>query len=143
MEVRDTLVHLLPKTIALHLDACHLDDAHTQITLMISSTQVEVRCPACDVPARHLHSHYTRTRADLPWSGYRVTWRLRVRKFFCRNATCPRRIFTERLPGVASPWVRQTLRLTARLLAIGLALGGAAGVQLSRQLGGSVAIFCE
>jgi transposase len=135
MEVRDTLAHLLPKTIALHLDACHLDDAHTQIALMISSTQVEVRCPACDVPARHLHSHYTRTLADLPWSGYRVTWRLRVRKFFCRNATCPRRIFTERLPGVASPWARRTMRLTARLLAIGLALGGVAGVRLSRQLG--------
>src|ERR671925_1992990 len=111
MEVRDTLAHLLPKTIALHLDACHLDDAHTQMTLMISSTQVEVRCPACDAPARHLHSHCTRTLADLPWSGYRVTWRLRVRKFFCRNVTCPRRIFTERLPGVASPWARRTLRL--------------------------------
>jgi len=63
MEVRDTLAHLLPKTIALRFEACHLDDAPTQITLiisstlMISSTQVEVRCPACEVPARHLHSH--------------------------------------------------------------------------------------
>jgi hypothetical protein len=57
MEVRDTLAHLLPKTIALRLEACHLDDAPTQITLTISSTQMEVRCPACDVPAWHLHSH--------------------------------------------------------------------------------------
>jgi hypothetical protein len=57
MEVRDTLAHLLPKTIALRLEACHLDDALTQTTLMISSTQVEVRCPVCDVPARHLYSH--------------------------------------------------------------------------------------
>jgi transposase len=102
---------------------------------MVSSTQAGVRCPACDVQARHIHSHYTRTLADLPWSGYRVTWRLRVRKLFCRNAICPQRIFTERLPGLAAPWARRTWRLTTHRLAIGLALGGAAGVRLSRQLG--------
>ena len=36
MEVRDTLGRLLPKTIAFHLEAYHLDDAHAQITLLIS-----------------------------------------------------------------------------------------------------------
>jgi transposase len=45
------------------------------------------------------------------------------------------RIFTERLPGVAAPWARRTVRLMARLLAIGLALGGAAGARLSQSLG--------
>jgi transposase len=73
--------------------------------------------------------------ADLPWSGYRVTWQLRVRKLFCHNRRCPRRIFTERLPGLAAPWARRTLRLTARLLAMGLALGGVAGVRLSQHFG--------
>ena len=97
--------------------------------------QAAPRCPGCNAPARHVHSRYTRTLADLPWSGDRVTWQLRVRKFFCRKATCSRRIFTERLPGVAYPWARRTLRLAARLLAIGLALGGAAGVRLSRHFG--------
>jgi transposase len=125
----------LPKTVALQLDACRLDEAHTHITLFVSSTQAEARCPACNVPARHVHSRYTRTLADLPWSGSRVTWRLRVRKLFCRNRQCPRRIFTERLPGLVAPWARRTLRLTERLLAIGLALGGAAGVRLSQSLG--------
>jgi transposase len=48
---------------------------------------------------------------------------------------CPRHIFTERLPGIATPWARRTLRLATRLLAIGLALGGAAGVRLSRHVG--------
>jgi transposase len=79
-----------------------------------------------------VHSRYTRTLADLPWSGYGITWRLHVRKFFCRHPTCPRHIFTERLPGLAAPWARRTLRLTARLLAMGLALGGAAGVRRSQ-----------
>ncbi len=129
------LAHVLPKTTPLHLEAWSSDEPQARITLLISSTQAAPRCPGCDAPARHVHSRYTRTLADLPWSGYQVTWQLRVRKFFCRKATCSRRIFTERLPGVARPWARRTLRLTARLLAIGLALGGAAGVRLSRHFG--------
>ena len=114
----------MPNTIPLHLDAWHLDDARMQITLLISSRQPAPCCPRCNVPARYVHSSYTRTLADLPWSGYGITWQLRVRKLFCRHAMCPRRIFTERLPGIATPWARRTLWLMARLLAIGLALGG-------------------
>jgi transposase len=125
----------LPKTVPLHLEAWSIDEPQAQIVLLISSLQANARCPGCGAPARHVHSHYTRTLADLPWSGYGITWRLRVRKFFCRHPTCPRRIFTERLPGLAAPWARRTLRLTARLLALGLALGGAAGVRLSRSFG--------
>jgi transposase len=58
---------------------------------------------------------------------------LRVRKWFCRNRACRRRIFTERLPTVAAPWARRTLRLAQRLGALGVALGGTAGVQLGHQ----------
>jgi transposase len=125
----------LPKATPLQLDTWEIDEAHAQITLLISSAQTAARCPACNIPARYVHSHYTRTLADLPWGGYGITWQLRVRKFFCRRPTCPRRLFTERLPGVVVPWARRTLRLMAHLLAIGLALGGAAGVRLSRALG--------
>ena len=55
---------------------------------------------------------------------------LRVRKWFCGNRACRRRIFTERLPTVAAPWARRTLRLAQRLVALGMALGGMAGVRL-------------
>jgi transposase len=134
-EVQATFADILPSTVPLHLDTWHLDHTHAQITLLVSSTQAAARCPGCHAPARHVHSRYTRTLADLPWSDYQVTWRLRVRKLFCHNRTCPRRIFTERLPGLVAPWARRTRRLAARLLAIGLALGGAAGSQLSRSLG--------
>lgn len=64
-----------------------------------------------------------------------MTLFLRVRKFFCVNAKCKRRIFTERLPEVAVPWSRRTSRLAERLIAIGIALGGAAGARLSHRLG--------
>jgi transposase len=59
-----------------------------------------------------------------------VCLQLRVRKWFCCNRACPRRIFTERLPTVAAPWARRTLRLAQRLVALGVALGGKAGVRL-------------
>jgi hypothetical protein len=62
-----------------------------------------------------------------------------VRKFFCINTGCKRRIFTERLTNVTAPWARRTLRLAQQLSAIALANGGAAGVRLSEQLGIKVA----
>jgi transposase len=105
------------------------------MTLHVTSTQEGVPCPVCAVFTARVHSRYTRTLADLPWGVARVRWQLRVRKFVCTNAQCPRRIFTERLPEVVAPWARRTRRLVAWLLAIGLALGGAAGVRLSRRLG--------
>jgi transposase len=125
----------LPKTTPLRLDTWSLNELQAQITLFVSSTQAAARCPACHTPARHIHSRYTRTLADLPWSGYAITWQLRVRKLFCANTKCPRHIFTERLPGLVAPWARRTRRLAARLLAMGLALGGAAGARLSQSFG--------
>jgi transposase len=121
---------LLPDTTRLRLEACHVDDATAQITLRVRSRQTSVPCPLCATPSRRIHSDYERTLADLPWAQYRVCLQLRVRKWFCRNRACPRRIFTERLPTVAAPWARRTLRLAQRLVALGVALGGKAGVRL-------------
>jgi transposase len=121
---------LLPDATTLRLEACAVDDTTAQITLRVRSTQTSAPCPLCATPTRRLHSDYERTLADLPWAQYRVCLQLRVRKWFCRNRACPRRIFTERLPTVAAPWARRTLRLAQRLLALGRALGGKAGVQL-------------
>src|SRR5919198_4603045 len=121
---------LLPDATVLRLEACEMDDTTAQITLRVRSTQTHAPCPLCATPARRLHSDYGRTLADLPWAQYRVSLQLRVRKWFCRNRACQRRIFTERLPTVAVPWARRTLRLAQRLVALGVALGGKAGVRL-------------
>ena len=134
-QTSDVLACLLPETTALCLAACHVDHTAAQITLLVRSTQTSVPCPLCATPARRIHSRYTRTLADLPWAEYRVRMQLRVRKWFCPNRHCRRRIFTERLSTVAAPWARRTLRLTQRLVALGVALGGKAGVRLSRQWG--------
>jgi transposase len=123
---------LLPDATTLHLEGCEVDEAAVQITLHVRSTQTSAPCPLCATPARRIHSDYGRTLADLPWAQYRVCLQLRVRKWFCRNRACHRRIFTERLPTVAAPWARRTLRLAQRLIALGLALGGMAGMQLGQ-----------
>jgi transposase len=129
------LARLLPDATLLRLEACALDDATSQITLAVRSTQASAPCPVCTTPASCIHSHYERTLADLPWAHYRVRLQLRVRKWFCRNRSCRRRIFTERLPTVAAPWARRTLRLAQRLVALGVALGGTAGVRLGHTWG--------
>jgi hypothetical protein len=72
--------------------------------------------------------------ADLPWGDHAVVLRLRARRLFCDDTRCERRIFAERLPGVAAPSARRTARLAGRLTAIGRALGGSAGARLSREL---------
>ena len=120
---------MLPDATALRLEACDVDDTTAQITLRVQSTQTNAPCPLCATPARRIHSDYERTLADLPWAQYRVCLQLRVRKWFCRNRACHRRLFTERLPTVAAPWARRTLRLAQRLVALGIALGGTAGVR--------------
>jgi transposase len=122
---------LLPDATLLRLEACDVDDATAQITLRVRSTQTSVPCPGCATPAHRIHSRYSRILADLPWAAYRVRLQLRVRKWFCGNRRCGRRIFTERLPTIAAPWARRTLRLAQRLAALGMALGGTAGVRLS------------
>jgi transposase len=127
------LARLLPDAALLHLEACAVDDATSQIPLAVCSTQATVPCPLCTTPARRIHRHYERTLADLPGAPDRVRLPLRVRKWLCRHRHCPRRIFTERLPTVAAPWARRTLRLAQRLVALGVALGGTAGGQLGHQ----------
>jgi transposase len=117
----------------LRLDACDVDTLAAQITLRVRSTQTAAPCPLCTTPAHRIHSHYERPLADLPWAAYQVRLQLRVRKWFCRNRHCPRRIFTERLPTVVTPWARRTLRLAQRLVALAVALGGTAGVHLGHQ----------
>jgi transposase len=129
------LSHLLPDRTHVRLATWKLDSVQSAITITLQARRITARCPLCGRRSKRLHSRYERTLADLPWSAYAVTIRLRVRRLFCRNTRCARRIFAERLPGVALPWARRTRRLEARLAAVGVALGGAAGVRLGRRLG--------
>ena len=134
----ELLYHLLPDKTNLQLEAWNLNEVQASIKLILSSMPAIVKCPVCNKQTHRIHSRYERTLTDLPWADYNITLQLRVRKFFCINPLCKRRIFTERLASVTAPWARRTLRLAQRLTDIGLALGGAAGERLSQNLGFSV-----
>jgi transposase len=129
---------VFPAAPPLHLDAWQMDDAAKRLTLHVTSTRALVDCPVCRVPTQRIHSRYVRTVADLPWGSWRVMLHLHVRKFFCANGCCPRRIFTERLAPLVAPWARRTQRLAYWLAHIAVALGGTAGARLSRRLGLSI-----
>ncbi|BAY41290.1 transposase (plasmid) [Nostoc sp. NIES-2111] len=129
------LSYLLPDSANLKLENCVLNEIKTQINVIVSAITRVVNCPVCNQPTHKIHSRYERKLADLPWADYSITLQLRVRKFFCLNKLCKRRIFAERLTNVTAPWARRTLRLAQRLSVIGLANGGAAGERLLQQWG--------
>ena len=105
------------------------------ITLRAVADAPGARCPLCGEPADRVHSRATRTLADLPWAGIAVRLQVRVRKFFCDNPACPRRIFRERLAGITRVSARRTDRQRDALLAIAHALGGEAGSRTATKLG--------
>ena len=130
--------NLLPNRSQLRLKDWFFAPTEQRLTLKVISVQPEACCSACHAATHRIHSRYQRTLQDLPCSSYAVTLVLQVRKFFCINPTCERRIFTEQLPEVTARWARRTCRLAQHLVTIGLALGGAAGARLSQRIGYSI-----
>jgi transposase len=105
------------------------------ITVVANTSVSTARCPTCEKRSGRVHSRYTRTLTDLPWQGVPVTVCLRVRRFFCDESSCNRRIFAERLPGLAERYARRTERLEDWFRHVSFALGGEAGSRLLRDLG--------
>ncbi len=118
---------------SLHVDA--LEVADVGIAIRVRSEATEARCPRCGENADRVHSRATRALADLPWAGVVVRLQVRVRKFFCENPACLRRIFRERLAGIAQVSARRTERQRAALLDLAVALGGEAGARLAAKRG--------
>jgi len=105
------------------------------VTIVVEMITPAAACPICGRPSMRVHSRYARTLADLPWQGRIVHWCLQARKFFCDTLACPRRIFTERLAGIAEVYGRKTARLDEALTCIAFACGGESGTRLARRLG--------
>jgi transposase len=127
------LTKVFPQLKHFHLDDIDIMDG----TMSISGTaqMASARCPLCGRRSRSVHSWYSRTVSDLPVARIVVVLRLRVRRFFCCVPSCPRRIFTERLPALVAPHGRWSQGLRAVVQQIGFALGGEAGARLARVLG--------
>ena len=59
---------------------------------------------------------------------------VRVRRFLCRNPTCPRRTFCQRQLEFLAPRARRTRRLAQAQTSVAVAMGGEAGARLLARL---------
>src|SRR5579863_1703388 len=122
---------LLPNPGILLLDSIERDK--DRFRLMVHVEQ-EPKCPVCGETSRNRHSSYSRRLQDFPWQGVSVQLSATVGRFRCSNRACPRKIFCERLPGVAQVFARQTVRTAELVRLIGYVAGGLPGQRLLERL---------
>ncbi|MFL5701305.1 MAG: ISL3 family transposase, partial [Ktedonobacteraceae bacterium] len=106
-----------------------------QVIVSVRSTTSFARCPLCATASESTHSQYRRSVADLPEAGQLVILKLTVRRFFCRNTLCARRIFSERLSDLVQPWAQMTNRLREALRVLSFATCAEVGSRLAPHLG--------
>ena len=124
---------LLPLPEGMKID--QIQASENEVSITVIATYPTSCCPLCRRPSCSVHSRYRRTVRDAPCSGRCVQLVLCVRKFFCRNPLCERKIFAERLPNLVCPWAKITIRYCQQLTSIGLATCGKAGSRLATRLG--------
>src|SRR6266567_3437127 len=112
-----------------------IDPSANELVMRVACDFPSMPCPECQQPSARIHSRYQRFVADLPCAGRHVLLMLTVRKFVCSSPTCPRKIFTERLPGLVASYGRMTRRLIALLQALGLGAGGQLGTRQADRSG--------
>jgi transposase len=105
------------------------------ITLECERTTPTASCPACQTTTRHIHSRYRRVIGDLPINGKTVLLLLHVRKFYCKEPACPRRVEASRLPQLTSPHGQSTTGLRLFLATLGREAGGAGGARIAAEMG--------
>ena len=123
---------LLPTTVNLSIEQVVVEDT---LSVTLRSELFTAACPSCGQTSKRVHSRYQRHPDDLPISGRSVRLFIEVRRFFCGNASCPRKTFAEQLPTFVRPHAQRTVRLQVTLQQLGLALGGEAGAQLGKHMG--------
>jgi len=120
--------------LASSMEIDQLQITETGLIVEVASTCPQSCCPVCSQPSSHVHSYYHRTLKDAPCVGRQLQLELFVRKFYCRNPDCSRKVFTERLKPLAESWARMTTRLREQITSIGLATCGKGGVRLGDRL---------
>lgn len=107
----------------------------TGVTFVLESTADETVCPTCHGSSNRVHSRYQRTLVDLPILQTPVTLQLRTRRFFCTQAACPRRTFSEQVPGLLATYARRTTRLSAEQRRLSLEIGAEPGARVAKRQG--------
>src|SRR5437660_5819770 len=115
------------------LEMTAVSETAEEVLVCVTSHRSSSPCPQCSTPSSAIHSSYRRHPRDLPSIGRPIRLLFTVRKFFCRNPDCCRKVFTERLPDFLAASSRLTKRLRTAVQEIGFATGGKGGERRSRQ----------
>ena len=124
-------------TIPFSIPGCRLDLVEATASGLLISAHPTARsacCPQCGKRSRRIHGSYVRSPVDLPVSDRAVRLHLRVRRFRCGHAACPRKTFAASLPDLVAPHARRTDRLAAAQVHVGLAVGAEPGARLLGRL---------
>jgi transposase len=116
------------------LEITSVSETPVEVFVHVTSYRSSSPCPRCSMPSSAIHSSYRRHPKDLPCVGRPIRLLFTVRKFFCRNPTCSRKVFTERLPDFIEASSRLTKRLRTAIQDIGFATGGKGGEHLGDKL---------
>ncbi|HLZ57584.1 MAG TPA: ISL3 family transposase [Ktedonosporobacter sp.] len=117
------------------LEITSISEAPDELLVRVTSNCSHSLCPLCGTPSEAIHSYYRRKPLDLPCTGRSIRLLLTVKKFFCRVAGCPRKVFTERIPELLQPSSRLTIRLRTAIQEVGFASCGKGGEHLCSKLG--------
>lgn len=117
------------------LEMTSVSETPQEVLVRVTSHRDCSNCPLCSTPSFAIHSYYRRKPLDLPCAGRPIRLLLTVKKFFCRIATCPRKIFVERLADLIAVSSRLTMRLRTAVQEIGFASCGKGGEHLAWKLG--------
>ncbi|MFJ6636698.1 transposase family protein [Streptomyces sp. NPDC091376] len=72
----------------------------TVVRVEAQTTASGAACPGCGCWSGRIHGSYLRFPRDLPTAGKLVVVDLRVRRFLCVEAPCPRKTFVEQVPAL-------------------------------------------
>ncbi|MEU4864265.1 ISL3 family transposase [Kitasatospora aureofaciens] len=104
------------------------------MTIHAATTGDRAACPSCGTSSARVHSRYRRRLAHTAAGQRRVVIELQVRRFRCRELSCPRATFVEQAAGLTFRHGRRTQGLHAALQRLALMLAGRAGSRLADTL---------
>ncbi|MGW4812963.1 transposase family protein [Kitasatospora cineracea] len=109
-----------------------------RITVHDATTSGSAACPSCGTASARVHSCYEHRLDDASVGGRPVVIELRVRRFRCRETTCPRITFAEQVAGLTFRHGRRSQEVQAVLRQVALMLAGHAGARLADALAAPV-----
>jgi len=127
------IASIIPEWPGVEID--DLESDTIQITIYAHSRAQVAYCPVCKQPSTAIHSGYDRHPSDVSAWRKKVRWVIGVRRFFCRNNDCKRKVFCERLIPRLQVYARRTSDLTVALEAVSISTSAEVGAGLTDKLG--------